>query len=134
MQIVLDTIPRKGSDRAVVHVHGKIDREDALNISENEPHGRVKIQEICCSVELALSDTKRVGAYLGFIGNISNACRLQNFTIPFRLLLPQLCSSWACNRRASRHPSNYLLLAESPCKQALRTAGTVVPYRRAIPL
>jgi hypothetical protein len=89
MQIMLHAVAGKELDRAVVHVHGEIHREDALDVAQDRAHGRIQIQEIGRPVELSLRDLKRIVARLG-----SPTCD----RLIYRLHPTPSLSGWIANR------------------------------------
>jgi hypothetical protein len=54
--------PSKQSNRAVVHVDRKIDREHALHIAQNLPYIRVNVQVIRGDIELPLGCHEGIGS------------------------------------------------------------------------
>jgi hypothetical protein len=88
VKIVLDAIARKQLDGPVVHVNGKVHREDALHLAQDGPDSRVEVEELGGDIELPLCCREWVRTQL--YSNVPNVYGLQAFTTPFRPLWPLL--------------------------------------------
>ena len=59
-EVVLDAIAGEDPDRAVVHLHGEVDRQLAAGLAQDSAHALVEVEPLGGQVELLLGDRPRI--------------------------------------------------------------------------
>ena len=73
-EVVLDAIAREHPDRAVVHLHGEVDRQLTAGLAQDAAHALVEVEPLGGQIELLLGDRPRIdvgGNVLGGHGSVA---------------------------------------------------------------